>query len=579
MTGGGHYDARLHGPAFAGVDTMRLSMLMLGLLGAPAALAAGPTVAESDFVALRDSYLARFKPLWLESQATWWEANITGADAAFDRKKAADKALVELHSQADVFAQLKRLRDGRQVADPLLLRELDVMYRAFLPGQADPQLQKKIVDLENDVEQAFNTYRGQVGQQMVTENDVREILAKTTDSAAAEAAWKAYMDVGRRVEARLRELVRLRNEMARQLGFPNFYAMRLSLDEVDEQELLRVFDELDRLTREPFAQLKSRIDAERAARFGITVADLRPWHYADLFFQEAPPDQAVNLDELYKSAKLPELCQTYYASLGLPADDILAHSDLYEKPGKCPHAFEADLNRAGDIRVLANVEPNLYWADTLLHELGHGVYDKFIGADVPWPLHEASHGITTEGVALMFGAMSKNEEWLTRVLHVDAAEAARVGAAARKALRTERLLFSRWAQVMVQFERGMYSDPDQDLGRLWWDLKKRYQLLNPPESVARPDYAAKVHVITNPVYYHNYMFGELFAAQVRHHIASQVLGLPPGPPSSFYQRPEVGAYLREQVFGPGNLYQWNELTRRATGAPLTPKCFVDDLAE
>ena len=41
---------------------------------------------------------------------------------------------------------------------------------------------------------------------------------------------------------------------------------------------------------------------------------------------------------------------------------------------------------------------------------------------------------------------------------------------------------------------------------------------------------------------------------------------------------EAGEYLRGAVFGPGNLYPWNELTRRATGEPLTAKYFAASLA-
>ncbi len=139
-------------------------------------------------------------------------------------------------------------------------------------------------------------------------------------------------------------------------------------------------------------------------------------------------------------------------------------------------------------------------------------------------------------------------------------------------------MFSRWAQVMLRFEQGMYTKPDQDLGRLWWDLKQRYQLLSPPESVARPDYAAKVHVLTTPVYYHNYMMGELFAAQVRHALAREVGGKLDAQRTSFYDHPQVGAFLRDKVFGPGNLYAWHDLTQRATGEPLTARYFAADLA-
>ena len=272
----------------------------------------------------------------------------------------------------------------------------------------------------------------------------------------------------------------------------------------------------------------------------------------------------------------PSWRRKYYASIGLPADDILAHSDLYEKSGKCPHAFCADLDRAGDIRVLANLKPNLYWAGTILHELGHGVYDKYIRPDVPFVLHDSSHAITTEGIAELFGALCKNEDWLTKVLGVAPDEAARIGRGARESLHTEQLMFSRWTQVMLRFEQGLYGDPNQDLGRLWTDLRKRYQLLISPDPVSRPDYAAKMHVLTHPVYYQSYMLGQLFASQVRSHIARKVLGLAEANQTSFYGQPKAGAYLRENVFGPGNLYSWTELTQRATGEPLLTRYFVEE---
>ena len=553
-------------------------LLIAVLLGASAAAAwaQGTSAAEAEFTKLHDAYLAKFKPLILEASAAWWDANVTGTDAAYERKKVTDKALVDLHSDRELFAKLKALKQKGNVTDPVLRRELDVMYRAFLPGQADPRLQKQIVDLENAVEQTFNTHRGRVGEKSLTENEIREILATTTDSAQAEAAWKAYMEVGAKVDAKLRELARLRNQVAHELGFRDYFAMSLMLQELEEEKLFNVFDELDTLTREPFAKLKADIDVTRAARFRMPVRDLQPWHFGDLFFQEAPSCEAVNLDDLFKNADLIALAKKYYASIGLPVDDILSRSDLYEKPGKCPHAFCADMDRAGDIRVLANLKPNVYWAGTILHELGHGVYDKYIRPDVPFVLHDSSHAITTEGVAELFGALIKNEEWLTQVLGVAPAEAARIGQAARDSHRTEQLMFSRWVQVMLRFEQGLYRDPNQDLGRLWSDLRKRYQLLNCPEPATRPDYASKMHILTHPVYYQNYMLGELFASQVRQHLITKVLGLKADARTSFWNQPKAGEFLRESIFGPGSLYAWTELTQRATGEPLTARYFAEE---
>ena len=93
---------------------------------------------------------------------------------------------------------------------------------------------------------------------------------------------------------------------------------------------------------------------------------------------------------------------------------------------------------------------------------------------------------------------------------------------AAKVLRNQLLIFSRWCQVMLRFEKGMYEDPGQDLGKLWWDLVEKYQMLRRPEGRTAPDYASKIHVVSAPVYYHNYMMGELFASQVHHAIAKEV---------------------------------------------------------
>ncbi len=559
--------------------------LIVGGLAMVSVNAQDRTPTNDAFVAEREAYLVKYKPLWLESAAVWWEANTTGRDAAYDRKKELDKALIDLHSDHARFGRLKEMREKAPPTDPVLRRELDVIYRTLLPAQADPAVQKQIVDLENDVEQLFNTFRPRVGERSLTENDVRELLASTPDSAAAEAAWKAYMEVGRLAAPKLTELVRLRNQVAKQLGFANYYAMQLALQEIDEAELLRLFDELDELTAPTFAGMKSKIDSARSAQFQLPQDELRPWHFGDLFFQEVPEIPEANLDDVFKDADLVALARKYYASLELPVEDLLARSDLYEKPGKCPHAFCHDMNRQGDIRVLCNLKPNVYWANTLMHELGHAVYDKWIDPNAPFLLHGAAHGLTTEGIAELFGGLVRNEEWLREVGGLEAPVAARYGGQGRISRHVGQLMFSRWAQVMVRFERAMYADPDQNLGELWWSLKQRYQLLNPPETTTRPDYAAKVHVLTSPAYYHSYMLGELFAAQVRAYIHREVLkvevrleGHRDGPPS-YFGKPEVGRYLRERVFGPGNRWSWNELTRHATGEPLTPKYFAAEFVD
>jgi len=68
-------------------------------------------------------------------------------------------------------------------------------------------------------------------------------------------------------------------------------------------------------------------------------------------------------------------------------------------------------------------------------------------------------------------------------------------------LRLEQLTFSRWAQVMYNFEKKMYEDPDQDLNTLWRDIVEKYQMMKRPAHRNEADWATKIHLACYPCYY------------------------------------------------------------------------------
>jgi len=188
-------------------------------------------------------------------------------------------------------------------------------------------------------------------------------------------AWEASKQVAPLVEADFLKLVQLRNESAKAVGFNNYYEMQLIIGEQDPAEIDRIFTELDNDTRQPFIDIKTEIDLVLAKRFGIEVSDLRPWHYSDPFFQEAPVVTEINLDQYYEDQDVVELARKFYNGIGINVDQILANSDLYERDKKYPHAYCTDIDHEGDVRVMMNVKPNESWMSTSLHELGHAVYD------------------------------------------------------------------------------------------------------------------------------------------------------------------------------------------------------------
>ena len=551
---------------------------VLWLLCRPQAVVASAETTDRARQFVKD-HEARLHKLDTAANLAWWDANTTGKDEDFDRKVKAQNRIDEALSDPKRFAELKDLKEHhKDIDDPITARAIDVLYLLYLEKQVDPDLLRKMVEKSNAVEKAFNVYRAKVDGKEMTDSEVRAVLKNSTDSARRKEVWEASKGVGAAVEADLKELVKLRNQAAKQLGFKNYHALQLYLNEQNGDQLLKLFDELDDLTRAPFAAAKAEIDAKLAANYKIKPDELMPWHYHDPFFQETPAVFAADLDAPYKKIDIVGLMRDFYNGIGLPVDRVIIKSDLYEKKGKSPHAFCTDIDREGDVRVLGNIKPNDYWASTMLHEFGHSVYstnNNDIPETLPYCLRMESHILTTEGVAMMFERMTKRAAFLQK-MGVEVKDPDAFDATGAKTLKYRLLIFSRWCQVMLRFEKSMYENPDQDLNKLWWDLVEKYQMVKRPPGRSAPDYASKIHIVTAPVYYHNYMMGELFASQLHHALAREVFK--GGDPNEVVYAGEkaVGDFMKKKVFEPGRTLSWNELTKFATGEELNAKAFAED---
>ncbi len=561
---------------FALVMALPLSAL-LWTLAANAAVA-DPEDTEKARKAV-DEFIKEFRPIDVASNRAWWDANITGKEEDFKRKEDAQNKIDAFLSNKAAFAEIKGLKARGKIDDPVLKRAIDVIYLAYLEKQVDPELLKKMTALSNSVEKKFSNFRAMIDGKEMPDGEVRKVLKTSTLSERRQAVWEAAKKVGAVVEPELKELVKLRNEAATKLGYANYHALQLFLNEQNGDDLIALFDKLDDLTRGPFTKAKTEIDVVLAQNCGIAVKDLMPWHYHDPFFQETPSVFKADLDSVYMKQDIVKLCREFYRGIDLPIDLVIEKSNNDFKPakGKNPHAFCTDITRDGtDVRVLANLIPNDYWMSTMLHEFGHSVYSSInIPKTLPYVLRTEAHILTTEGVAMMFEKLSKRRAWLEK-MGVKVADPTTFDQTGAKTLRYQLLIFSRWCQVMLRFEKSMYENPGQDLNKLWWDMVEKYQMVKRPPGRNAPDYGSKIHMIVAPVYYHNYMMGELFSSQLHHAIAKEVYKGADPDTVVYVGNKAVGAFMRQKVFEPGRTMSWNELTRHATGALLSPEAFARD---
>jgi peptidyl-dipeptidase A len=504
---------------------------------------------------------ARVRPLEVELAHAWWDSNTAVSEETERRRTEADLAHRAALADAEAFAAIRAALDADDV-DPTVRRQLEMLHDAFAPHQIPEDLRRRLVELETAVETAYTTFRGELDGERVDDNTILEILRTSDDSDLRRRAWEASKQIGAEVAERVRELARLRNEAAQMLGYRDHFALALATGEMEEDRLLATLDEVDRQTSVPFLAWKADLDHALMARFGCAEEELRPWHLDEPFFQDPPTSGAVDLDPAFADRDLVALTLRTYEGLGLDVAPVLERSDLYARDGKSQHAFCIDMDREGDVRVLCNVEPNERWMDTMLHEFGHGIYDREVRRDLPWLLRGASHALTTEGIAMLFGRLARDPAWLARVAGLSPAELEALGPRLEGARRAALLTFARWVLVVTSFERLLYEDPERDLDTLWWDLVERYQHVRRPDDRHAPDWASKIHLAVVPVYYQNYLYGELVASQLHATLARETGGL--------VEQPEAGRFLVDRFFAPGASLRWDHLVEHATGEPLNP---------
>ena len=114
------------------------------------------------------------------------------------------------------------------------------------------------MELETAVESTFNNFRGSIDGRRVDDNAIAEILRTSDDADERRAAWEASKQIGPEVADRIRELARLRNQAARDLGSRDHFALALATGELDETRLFATLDDVDRATAEPFRRGSAR---------------------------------------------------------------------------------------------------------------------------------------------------------------------------------------------------------------------------------------------------------------------------------------------------------------------------------
>lgn len=496
----------------------------------------------------------------------YWILETTGSPDAADLKADLDTELRLLFNDPQTY---KKLIDwGKEVHDPVNKRQLNVLVRAFKQNQIPKNLLEEIARKEAALAQSYATFRPLLNEKPLSENDIRDILKKEHNPKERQKAWEASKQIGAFLAPQILALVHLRNQTAQTLGYTDYFQMQLDLQEVDSKWLLKTLDDLSQQSEKAYLSVLSEIEKQQSKRFGVPIAALGPWAWSDPFCQEDPLD-SNELDQLVDGIDIAQTSADFYHKMGIDVAPILARSDMYERPGKNQHAFCIHLDRVGDVRTLNNVKASIKWLETVLHELGHAIYEMGFDEKLPWLLREPPHMIPTEAMALIAGRQAYR---FSALAHLIGPQKDLIRKKADQSLRRRQLIFSRWVLVMTVFESALYRNPSQDLNRLWWSCVEKYQKIPAPPNRQKPwDWATKYHIGLAPVYYFSYLLGEMFASLIQESLAQECGG-------TDLHNERAGQFLRKKLFYPGNRMSWSELVKHVTGKALTADAWVKEFA-
>jgi M3 family oligoendopeptidase len=372
----------------------------------------------------------------------------TGFEIAVKRRLLAlERAVVEPHTGAHA----------------LRLWEMDVT--TFVPEiEGDLAAEAKLVAdytalmaaAQIDVGGAIVNFEGLAPYLQDTDRAVRE--------RAERAGWAYFADHGATFDRLFDELVRLRDGMAKKLGFSSYVELgyrRMRRVDYDAADVTRYREAV--LTH--VVPLVSRLLEERRAAFGWDR--LRSW-------DEPIVDPQGNVVPAGDEAYLRAAAQHMFARMDPALADFFKTMneggilDLDNRPAKAPGGFCTSFPNAGMPFIFANFTGTHGDIDVFTHEMGHA-FQNFASRDLPgfdylWPTMESAeiHSMGLEQLAHPYIDLLVGE-----------ADAARY----RRMHLIQNLCFLPYGVLVDHFQHEVYAHPDAtpaERHAMWRRLEARY---------------------------------------------------------------------------------------------------------
>lgn len=576
----------------------RFAFALAALLAvAPLVRSATPAPAEPSPIQQRaDQFLtlvnASYQALYTVASEAQWAASTDVTPAHDAASEAANKAAAAFNGNPAIINEAKFLLTHRAELNELTWRQLDrVLLNAAEGPMTNPKLVSDRIAAETRQASILNSFEFKLHGKVVTANDIDNLLESSTDLAERRAVWEASKESGVALKAGLVKLRDLRNGVAKEMGYPDYFSLQVARYGMTADEMIALNDDFMRVLRPLYLQLHTWAKYKLAEKYHQPVPKLIPAHWINNRWSQEWDGLADGADLTpYFKGRSAEFviksAEQFYTGIGfapLPAT-FWTKSDLYPVPAGDPrkkntHASCWHVDLATDIRSLQSIEPNPWWFSTAHHELGHGYYFmSYTRPEVPPLLRDGANPGFHEGFGELIALASSQAPYLKSVGVLPADYKADDTAFLLSNALGGGIPFIYWSSgVMAHWEADIYAKnlPASEWNKRWWQYVREFQGVEPPAARGEEfcDAATKTHINDAPAYYHNYAFAQVFKYQLHDYIARKILHQPPQS-CSYANNKAVGDFLKS-IMEKGATEDWRKVLEETTGEKFSTRAMLD----
>ncbi len=551
---------------------------------------------QNEVQSFLDEYNKQYQKLYYEWNKGEWALNTKIVEGDTVTSKLARDAQEEYAkftgSRENIEKATKYLLQKDELTDIQVKQLKRILYLAANNPETASEIVKEKIKADTKQTELLYGFDFKIDGKSVTPNEIDDLLNTLTDYDERLKVWEASKEVGVVLKDGLENLRNLRNKSVQALGYDDFFAYHVSDYGMTGDEMLKLCRDMVRDIWPLYRELHTWARYTLAEKYGEQVPDMIPAHFLPNRWGQdwsgIVDVEGLNLDEKLKehSAEwIVKKSEDFYVSLGfenLP-QTFWERSSLYPLPPDAGYkknnhasAWHMDLDR--DVRSLMSVEPNTRWWSTSLHELGHIYYFlSYSNPEVPYLLREGANRGYHEALGSLIGLASLQQPFLEQMeLMPEDVQIDKIKVLLKEAL--EYIVFIPWsAGVMTEFEYELYSKnlPKDQFNSKWWELKYKYQGIEPPYDRGEEycDAASKTHINNDPAQYYDYAISYVLLFQFHDYIAKQILHQDPHA-TNYYGSKEVGDFLKK-IMQPGASIDWRELLMTSIGSNMSAKPMLE----